>query len=290
MFALPPVSLRGFEGRILAIGKMARASLSSVRMSRSSWKLSLVMPLAVMSLACGGTAFSTDTGADGGDGGSSSSGASSSGSGSSGGSGSSSGGSGGGSGSSGASSSGSGSSSGSSGGSDGGSGSPCPVSEPMSKASCSPQGLECEYGSNPVQGCDAVSTCEGTWQTTAPGDSNCSTTLGGGCPLTFDGVSQGSTCADRGLICNYPRGRCACTESLGGPVMLVDASTPGHWYCQDPGTTGCPMPRPPLGSACTDDGVSCDYGTCNVPGGSAEQCEDGIWKPEAVPCPLNAAQ
>ena len=231
---------------ILAVNALARASLLSVRMSRSSWRLSLVMPLAAMSLACGGTAFSTDIGTDGGNGGSSS-GASSSGSGSSGGGGSSSGASSSGSGgSSGASSSGSGSSSGASssgsgssgstGGSDGGSGSPCPVGEPTSKVSCSPQGLECEYGSNPVQGCDAVSTCQGTWQTTAPGDSNCSTSLGAGCPLTFDGVSQGSTCPDRGLVCNYPRGRCACTESLGGPVILVDASTPGHWACQDPGT------------------------------------------------------
>jgi hypothetical protein len=72
-------------------------------------------------------------------------------------------------------------------------------------------------------------------------------------------------------------------------MLVLDAATPGRWACQDPATAACPMPRAPLGSACAQNGVSCDYGSCNVPGGSAQQCEDNLWKPAAVACPVYAA-
>jgi len=134
-----------------------------------------------------------------------------------------------------------------------------------------------------------VATCQGSWQVKGPTDSNCSVSLGSACPSTFDGVTEGSACPNDGLICNYPRGRCACVVSRGGPVLQIDASTQGRWACQHPGTAGCPMPRAPLGSACTANGLFCDYGTCNVPGGTAEQCEGGIWKGAAVACPVFAA-
>jgi hypothetical protein len=253
-------------------------------MRNLTWGSTLVLPLALMSLACGGTAFTTDTDAGTGSSGGGSSGASGSGSsgttssGGSSGSGSSS--------SGGGSSSGSGSgSSGSSGGIDGGDEPPCPAHVPTAKTSCSPQGLVCEYGVNPVEGCDPLSTCQGTWQTTAPTDSMCSATLGAGCPLTFEAVPQGATCSDDGLVCNYPRGRCACVvSSFGPPVKLQDASVAGQWACQDPGTADCPVPRAPLGSACTKEGLECDYGVCSVPGGTAQECEGGIWKPSAVAC------
>jgi hypothetical protein len=275
-------------------------------MKQSRWGIAWVVPLAMMSLDCGGTAFSgvtgdggigssggsgggIDSGSGGGSGGSGSSGSS----GSTGGSGGSSGGgSGGGSGSSGGSTSGGGSGS-SSGGcgagcTDGGPAPACPAQVLSSKVACSPQGLECEYGSNPVQDCDYVQTCNGTWQVANPTDSKCGSTLGAGCPLTFDAVSQGSTCADNGLVCNYPRGRCACVDSFGGPIILVDGSVPARWACQDPSTAGCPMPRAPLGSACTEEGLSCDYGTCSVPGGTAEECQNGLWQQALVVCPVNA--
>jgi hypothetical protein len=141
-----------------------------------------------------------------------------------------------------------------------------------------------------VQDCDSVATCETTWQTTAPSDSKCSAGIGAGCPATFASAAVGAACSTNGLVCNYPLGRCACASSLGGPVILSDAGIQGHWACQDPGTAACPMPRAPLGSACSPDGLSCDYGTCRVPGGTAEKCAGGIWNPASVACPLNAAQ
>jgi hypothetical protein len=157
---------------------------------------------------------------------------------------------------------------------------------------CTSAGLQCEYGGNPVQGCDIVATCSGTWKDQAATDSKCSLTLGQGCPLTFDDVAQGTTCSSNGLECNYPKGRCACTVNSGGPVQFIDGGTPGHWVCQDPETAGCPLPRAPLGSVCSQNGLSCNYGACTVPGGTGEMCQDGLWQSAAFACPVfaNAGQ
>jgi hypothetical protein len=288
---------------------MARRSLYVAGMRESSWGSALVGSLAAMSFACGGATFTSgndDAGSSGG--GSGSSGASSGGgSGSSGGRGGSSSGSGSSSGassssgsssggttsSSGSSSGGTTSSSGSSSGGcsgacvDAGPVSPCPTHVPAQTACTSP-GLQCEYGGNPVQGCDIVATCSGTWVDQAATDPKCSLTLGQGCPATFDNVAQGSSCSSNGLECNYPKGRCACTVNSGGPIQLIDAATPGHWVCQDPATQGCPLPRAPLGSACSQNGLSCNYGACTVPGGSGEICQNNLWQSDQFACPVFA--
>jgi hypothetical protein len=73
-----------------------------------------------------------------------------------------------------------------------------------------------------------------------------------------------------------------------GPIMLLDGSVQGHWDCQDPSTAGCPIPRAPLGSACTPNGLSCDYGTCVIQGGTAEECESGLWEEVLTACPASA--
>ncbi len=156
-------------------------------------------------------------------------------------------------------------------------------------------GLECEYGSSPVQSCDIVATCmQSQWQVVSPAVSNmgapsdsCSTTPAPGCPSTFSAVPQGATCSNNTLVCDYPQARCACTEG-GGPIRVgLDGGVVTFWACQDPTTSGCPIPRPRLGSACTGD-VTCDYGSCTVPGGTAEACEGGVWQETAVGCPLLA--
>ena len=253
-------------------------------MKRSFWGSALIVPLATMSFACGGATFTTDTDTDAG-GGSSGGGSGSTSGGSSGAS--SGGGGSGGSGSSGGSTSGGGSSGGCGDCVDSGPPVLCPPEAPT-RTACSPHGLECEYGSSPVQGCDTVSTCNGTWQTQGPTDTSCGATLDKGCPTTFEAASAGGSCSESGLVCDYPRGRCACGGGFGGPVLLVDGSIQGRWTCQDPSTAGCPVPRPPLGSACSQEGLFCDYGSCNVPGGSGEQCTSGIWTPAAVACPVFA--
>ncbi len=165
------------------------------------------------------------------------------------------------------------------------SGGPCPSVAPGKGSSCAREALECEYGTGNVPGCDTVATCDaGRWTVQAPttGD-QCPSTRPSGCPASFATATLAGHCEPLGLICDYPTGRCACTDGTG-PIPL-DASAAARWHCQEPGAN-CPRPRPPLGSACTSDGESCDYGSCTVPGGSGEACADGLWTTMPFACAL----
>jgi hypothetical protein len=151
--------------------------------------------------------------------------------------------------------------------------------------SCSREALECEYGSSAVPACDTVATCtkaRWTLQAPAPGD-ECPSTRSSKCPASFAAASLALHCDSLGMICDYPTGRCACTDGAG-PVPL-DASAAARWHCQQPGAN-CPKPRPLLGSVCSSDGLSCDYGTCTVPEGSGEACADGLWQTSSFACAL----
>jgi hypothetical protein len=255
----------------------------------------LILPFLALPVACGGATFSSEeTDGGGGNGGSTSSGAGSGSSGAGGGSTSGSG-SGGSSGGVSSGSSGSGGVSSGSSGADSGLVPSCPSPPgPASGGACMNAGLECEYGSNPVQSCDVVATCtQSQWQVVGPATSNtgspsqtCSTAPGPGCPSTFASVPQGASCQNSTLECDYPQGRCACSEG-GGPIRIApDGGVAAFWACQSP-ASGCPVPRARLGSACTQN-LTCDYGSCSVPGGTAETCQGGVWKEAFTPCPLAA--
>jgi hypothetical protein len=162
---------------------------------------------------------------------------------------------------------------------------PCPSGPPAAGASCAPEGLECEYGLSPVPTCDTVATCQmARWSLQAPASGDdCPATRSSQCLGTFAVASLEAHCDPLGLVCDYPTGRCGCSVG-SGPVPL-DASAAARWHCQEPGSD-CPRPRPPLGSACTSDGTSCDYGSCTVPGGSGENCSNGLWQTYAFACAL----
>jgi hypothetical protein len=239
--------------------------------------LHALVALSALAVACGGSTFDTqaedggtDSGADGGTSGTASSGTGSSGV----------------SGSSGAG--GTSGSSGSTGTSGGGTGGGCPASPPTS-GSCSPEGLTCEWGTSNVADCDTVATCTGgLWSFAGhnPGGLDC----GGGppiaCPGSYAAVPVFKPCSPSGGYCDYPEGRCAC-GTPPGPVQFFDGSVASVWECENPSTPGCPQPRPRLGSACMEEGLSCDYGGCGeVPGGNAEACKGGIWVTTFVGCPL----
>jgi hypothetical protein len=162
---------------------------------------------------------------------------------------------------------------------------PCPAAAPHGGSSCDHDMLECEYGSALVPGCDTVATCKsGLWAVEAPASgSQCPVTRPSGCPASFAEASLAGHCEPLGTICDYPTGRCACT--VGAGPIPIDASAAARWRCQEPGPN-CPKPRPPLGSACASDGLSCDYGSCTVPEGSAETCADGVWRTMAFACAL----
>ncbi len=168
----------------------------------------------------------------------------------------------------------------------GGGSSPCPTSPPADGSACGPQGLTCEWGSSPVQGCDTMALCNGgRWQVTVPGPGgfDCGGGPQGTCPASFASVPRESHCSPYGLDCDYADGRCACTVPAG-PGFPLDASAEAEWLCQDP-AAGCPQPRPLVGSTCSQEGLECDYGACDIPGGNAETCQGGLWIEGGVACP-----
>jgi hypothetical protein len=134
--------------------------------------------------------------------------------------------------------------------------------------------MECEYGSNPNPNCDNVVTCDATgWSFPTPGVA-CPM---GTCPASYSAVPQGKQCTPLGLDCAYPQGQCNCADSV--PVSQPNPV----WLCSTP-QTGCPEPRPDLGSSCSQPGLSCDYGACT--GGIAMSCQDGYWQRAEVACPV----
>jgi hypothetical protein len=101
------------------------------------------------------------------------------------------------------------------------------------------------------------------------------------CPSSFASVPRGSACSPQGGYCDYPEGRCACSFQLGPNPQAT-------WSCQDPNTSACPLPRPRVGSPCSQDQLFCDYGSCGVPDGTGEQCTGGVWISINVACGAGA--
>jgi hypothetical protein len=174
-------------------------------------------------------------------------------------------------------------------GSDGGSGGPpggdgasgpCPADPPASHAGCSGS-IVCEYGSDPDITCDTVATCvSGTWDLRAAPSTPCSTAAGAGCPSSYSALTQQSTCSTVGTACAYPEARCTCDTHCG----LVGRPE-SFWCCPDAPSneSGCPSPRPRVGSACATEGTVCDYGGCT--GNVTLSCTAGSWQPTTVACP-----
>jgi hypothetical protein len=166
----------------------------------------------------------------------------------------------------------------------------CPAAIPAS-GSCSTPGLQCESGNDQDLTCDGYIVC-----TEDPYESNslkwsivpglvsppCPTSGAGigGCPSTYAEVISGQACSDNGLECGYPQGRCACTT----PVSLAPVSDGPSWVCEQPGT-GCPEPRPRLGTSCETPRQQCDYGSCTLPNGTALICQSGSWATLQTACP-----
>lgn len=138
--------------------------------------------------------------------------------------------------------------------------------------------LSCEYGSNPDPSCNQSFACMGgVWvdQTSGvacPPQSDC--------PSSFASVPANQACTPESLTCAYPEGECICTQSLGG----VEKQTPS-WSCI-PVVSGCPSPRPDVGTSCVADpsNQQCDYGQCS--GGIALTCKAGVWQQVFTPCPV----
>jgi hypothetical protein len=167
----------------------------------------------------------------------------------------------------------------------------CPATMPMENSSCTNAGLSCEYGSSPILGCDTLATCipramdpsggfgdiDGVWTLQKPdGGLPCLPAPAGDCPSP-DTQIQGQSCdsywARAGspgpVACDYGDKRCECAD---GPSVSTIT-----WRCSDPllAGPGCGA-RPRVGSPCPQDGLICNYGTCEITGGVTEICE-GRW-------------
>ena len=165
----------------------------------------------------------------------------------------------------------------------------CPPAVPLAGTPCAPPYVPypfeavCEYGS------DLHCTTSAQWEGDAgawvvqPCKGNASA-----CPPAFDADAGGSCAVPRAQgACNYPEGQCGCVLCGGvcdvagacGPDASPDATT---WQCKPWLTpTGCPSPRPLLGTACpTTQAMECDYGYdcfCGLALDPQMGCIEGHW-------------
>jgi hypothetical protein len=79
------------------------------------------------------------------------------------------------------------------------------------------------------------------------------------------------------LACYYPEARCTCGTLVPGERV--------GWLC-DTGTNttmdasagaSCPAPRPRIGTACTEAGLTCEYGWCQSED-DVLVCVGGVWE------------
>lgn len=160
---------------------------------------------------------------------------------------------------------------------------PCPAGAPSPGAACAREGLECEYGTSQYPACDLVVQCSGgAWQAESFGGDCPSGANPPGCPATMGDVPVDAACDPNIGTCHYALGQCYCGAVFGPPEPPpgTDGGGPtATWSCDDPGPD-CPQPRPRLGAACTQEGQSCMYFTCDF----GEQCTGGIWQGEPAGC------
>ena len=97
------------------------------------------------------------------------------------------------------------------------------------------------------------------------------------CPPSH-GAASGQPCASTGLTCVYPEGACGCLMGCGA---LPPPDSGSRWFCGTRGA-GCPIQKPVVGSTCTMDAQSCNYGTCCT---DLMRCEGAQWKSGGFLCP-----
>lgn len=159
-------------------------------------------------------------------------------------------------------------------------GSGCPATTPADGQTCEPIDLVCEYDEGFVLECRPKTTCTSAgWETLSP---NCSSDP----PPDIDcPANQPTGDCDEGAdpsLCVYGNEVvCGCSNCLGGPC-----GGQAQWVCAPPPAAPCPPVAPLLGAACSDEAVSCTYGSCFLSLIGGRTCTDGIWVDDDVACPL----
>jgi hypothetical protein len=171
---------------------------------------------------------------------------------------------------------------------DGGPGGACPANVPGASTPCAPVGATCEYGGGDHLLCSTIARCQqgrtgqGAWFVDVPG-TDCipgPASNPAACPAAFGSLPTGSACpANLPSDCVYAEGMCSCASCEG------DGGMQNEWACEAfPQPQGCPEPRPRIGSACTQEGQSCGYGsicgeTRAIP---YLRCQNGTWEQEEI--------
>jgi hypothetical protein len=153
----------------------------------------------------------------------------------------------------------------------------CPSTVPANGSPCDVMigNVACEYGADSRGQCATLAECyAGSWHITPPATTcNMNSSL---CPASFSALAEGSPCPVQDTTCFYPEGGCGCAP------CEVDGGMSGQWKCRTWSSAGmgCPAPRVPLGSACTTEGLECDYNGCctGVSLGRSEVCKGGQWQ------------
>jgi hypothetical protein len=145
----------------------------------------------------------------------------------------------------------------------------CPATLPAMGASCSLSDVYCEYG------CGNVVVCaDGSWGGAVTfGTPACDAGPNpAACPAGLSQIMPGAGCPSV-ETCSFATGACSC-DFPSDP--RPDASS--TWSCFP--ETGCPSPRPRVGSACGTSGMRCDYEAC----GSSQACTGGVWQSTVGAC------
>ena len=98
------------------------------------------------------------------------------------------------------------------------------------------------------------------------------------CPATY-GAGEGRACPLQGT-CDYSEGRCGCLPCAPDGGFTGQSSS--YWHCRlwTDISAGCPARSPVLNTACSVDGLACDYSQCcGGPSlGPGLQCTGGRWQ------------
>lgn len=98
------------------------------------------------------------------------------------------------------------------------------------------------------------------------------------CPTTY-GVGEGRACPLQGT-CDYSEGRCGCLPCAPNGGFTGQSSS--YWHCRlwTDVPVGCPARSPALQTACSADGLACDYNQCcGGPSlGASVKCTGGSWQ------------
>lgn len=101
------------------------------------------------------------------------------------------------------------------------------------------------------------------------------------CPTTYAELAAATSCSIN-AACAYPEGYCTCVGRCSG-VAPAPGEPPvtERWSCSRP-VDGCPLGIPTAGSACSDEGRTCNYGSCCI---QLATCRSDRWTVGPRMCP-----